>query len=215
MADRRRVADAMIPLQGWPGSGYKCLGPRDPSDVEVAMALPNPEQVKSWGGKLLVDRAGQPIGTVTQVYTDDATGLPEWAATRLGEAVVVLPLQDVVESDGQIRVPLNRDVVAKSPTVLDKRHMTPDEEARLYAYYGIAYSPDRSSSGLPAGEGPVPSRATIARRAATQAVTSARTRLADPPTLALSGLAGLLAVLLWATLRRQRLEGRPVAARQR
>src|SRR4051794_22971277 len=76
--------------------------------MEVAMTLPNPEKVKSWGGKLLVDRIGQPIGTVTQVYTDDATGLPEWATTRLGEATVLLPLKDAVEADGQIRVAVHR-----------------------------------------------------------------------------------------------------------
>jgi hypothetical protein len=168
------------------------------------MALPNPEQVKSWGGKLLVDRTGQPIGTVTQVYTDDATGLPEWATTRLGEAAFFVPLQGAIEADGQIRVPLHRDDVAKSPGVVDKLHITPDEEARLYRYYGIPYTAERSRSGLPVGEGPMPSRLTRARRAATAAAATARRRLADPPTITLTAFAALLAGLLWAALRRQR-----------
>jgi hypothetical protein len=168
------------------------------------MALPNREQVKSWGGKLLVDRTGKPIGTVTQVYTDDATGLPEWATTRLGEAAVFVPLQGAVEEDGQIRVPLHRDVVAKSPTVVDKQHITPDEEARLYRYYGIPYTAERSRSGLPVGEGPPPSPLTLARRAAARAAVTARRRVADPPTITLTAFAALLAGLLWAVLRRQR-----------
>jgi hypothetical protein len=175
--------------------------------VEVAMTMPNPEQVKSWGGKLLVDRTGLPIGTITQVYTDDATGLPEWATTRLGEATFYLPLQGAIEADGQIRVAVHRDDVAKSPAVLDKQHITPDEEALLYGYYGIPYSPERSRSGLPAGEGPAPSRLTLARRAATGATTAARRRLADPPTIGLSAFAAVLAALLWAMLRRQRAGG--------
>jgi hypothetical protein len=170
------------------------------------MAMPNPEQVKSWGGKLLVDRTGQPIGSITQVYTDDATGLPEWATTRLGEATFFLPLQGAVEADGQIRVQVRRDDVAKAPGVVDRRHITPDEEARLYRYYGIPYSGERSRSGLPVGEGPAPSRLTLARQAATDAATSARNRLADPPTVALSAFAALLAGLLWAALRRQRAD---------
>lgn len=168
------------------------------------MALPNPEQVKSWGGKLLVDRTGQPIGTVTQVYTDDATGLPEWATTRLGETAFFLPLQGAIEADGQIRVPLHRDDVAKSPGVVDKLHITPDEEGRLYRYYGIPYTAERSRSGLPVGEGPVPSRLTRARRAAAAAAATARGRLADPPTITLTAFAALLAGVLWAELRRQR-----------
>jgi hypothetical protein len=168
------------------------------------MALPNPEQAKSWGGKLLVDRSGQPIGTVTQVYTDDATGLPEWATTRLGEATFFLPLQGAVEVDGQIRLLVHRDDVARSPAVVDKRHITMDEEARLYRYYGIPYTPERSRSGLPVGEGPVPSWLTRVRRAATAAAATARRRLADPPTVTLTALTALLAALLWATLRRER-----------
>jgi PRC-barrel domain protein len=167
--------------------------------MEVAMTLPNPEQVKSWGGKLLVDRTGQPIGTVTQVYTDDATGLPEWATTRLGEATVFLPLKDAVEADGRIRVAVHRDDVAKSPAVVDKQHITPDEEARLYRHYGIPYTPERSRSGLPVGEGPLPSRITVARRAAADA---GRRLTADRPTVALTALAALLATLAWAMLRR-------------
>ena len=168
------------------------------------MTLPNPEQVKSWGGKLLVDRAGQPIGTITQVYTDDATGLPEWATTRLGEATFFLPLQDAVEADGQIRLLVRRDDVAKSPGVVDKLHITPDEEARLYRYYGIPYTAERSRSGLPVGEGPLPSRLTRAGRAAAGALATARRRLADPPTAGLTALTALLAGLLWAVLRRER-----------
>src|SRR3954451_24711333 len=168
------------------------------------MTMPNPEQVKSWGGKLLVDRTGLPIGTITQVYTDDATGLPEWATTRLGEATFYLPLQGAIEADGQIRVAVHRDDVAKSPAVLDKQHITPDEEARLYRYYGIPYSPERSRSGLPVGEGPPPSRVTVARRAAAAA---GRRLTADPPTVALTALAALLATVLWTMLRRRRADG--------
>jgi hypothetical protein len=171
------------------------------------MALPSAEQVKSWGGKLLVDRAGLPIGTVTQVYTDDDTGLPEWATTRLGEATVFLPLHDAVEADGQIKVIVHRDDVAKAPLVVDRHHISREEEARLYRHYGIPYSPDRSDSGLPAGEGPVPSRARTAADTARTAITSARRRVREGRSLLLPAsvaalVAGCVAVL-W-TVRRRR-----------
>jgi PRC-barrel domain len=166
------------------------------------MSLPDPKQVRSWGGKLLVDREGNRIGTVTQVYTDDDTGLPEWATTNIGEAPVFIPLKDAVESDGQIRVLVHRDDVAKAPLVVDRHHITPEEEARLYRHYGIPYSPDRSRSGLPAGEGPVPTRLQVAAASARTAAASARRRIADPPTLVLTALTGVLAALVWATLRR-------------
>ena len=166
------------------------------------MSLPDPKQVRSWGGKLLVDRDGNAIGTVTQVYSDDDTGLPEWATTTIGEATVFVPLKDAVESDGRIRVDVRRDDVARAPLVVDRRHITPDEKGRLYRYYGIPYTPERSRSGLPVGEGPVPTRLQVAGRAARSAATEARQRLADPPTIVLSAIAGVLGLLLWVTLRR-------------
>jgi hypothetical protein len=193
-------------------SGYNRVGAviaADPTRVEVAMALPKPEQVKSWGGKLLVDSTGQPIGTITQVYNDDATGLPEWATTRLGEATFVIPLQGAVEAAGHIRVAVHRDDVAKSPAVVDKAHITPDEEARLYQYYGIPYSPERSRSGLPAGEGPLPAWGARARAIATSTgrrfgAEPVRRLRGDPVTLTFGAIAAVLATLLWAMLRRQR-----------
>jgi hypothetical protein len=179
--------------------------------LEVVMALPNPDEVKSWGGKLLVDRAGLPIGTVTQVYTDDDTGLPEWATTRLGEATVFLPLEDAVESDGQIRVIVHRDDVAKAPLVVDKHHISPEEEARLYRYYGIEYAADRSASGLPAGNGPAPARARAARDSTLTALTTAGRRLGDRRSLLLpASLAALAAGVLgvvWTALRHRRSAG--------
>src|SRR4051794_41765745 len=99
------------------------------------MGLPSPEQARMWGGKLLVDRDGAPIGTVTQVYSDDATGLPEWATIRLGEATVFLPLLDAQEADGRVRVRVKRDDVAKSPLVVAGDRITPDGEARLFRHY--------------------------------------------------------------------------------
>lgn len=158
------------------------------------MALPSPDEVKSWGGKVVVDLAGLPIGTVTQVYTDDDTGLPEWATIRLGEATIFLPLLDAVERHGQVCVAVRRDDVAKSPAVLDRNHITPDEEARLYRHYGIPYSPRRSRSGLPAGEGPA--RRAASRVPAGQAATAALARLRATPAVAFAVAAAVLTALV-------------------
>ncbi|MGZ4602200.1 MAG: hypothetical protein ACXV0U_01235 [Kineosporiaceae bacterium] len=170
------------------------------------MALPNPEQVASWGGKLLVDRAGLPIGTVTQVYTDDDTGLPEWATTRIGEATVFIPLDDAVESDGQITVSVHRDDVARAPLVLDRHHISRNEEARLYRHYGIAYTAERSASGLAAGEGPPPSKIRTATDTARAAVTEAGRRVRDPDEVllrvSLTVIVATLVALAWTIIRR-------------
>jgi hypothetical protein len=148
------------------------------------MGLPSPEQARTWGGKLIVDRDGAPIGTVTQIYSDNSTGLPEWATIRLGEATVFLPLLDAQESDGRVRVSVKRDDVAKAPLVGPGERISEQEEARLYRHYGIEYSPERSPSGLPAGVGP------LRRPGLVQQVWASR-----PLTLALTGVLALASVV--------------------
>jgi hypothetical protein len=167
------------------------------------MGLPSPEQASTWGGKMVVDREGAPIGTVTQIYSDNATGLPEWATTRLGEATVFLPLLDAVEADGQVHVRVKRDDVAKAPMVGPGRRITEQEEARLYSYYGIDYTPERSPSGLPRGVGPIPSRAQVLLR---------RLRGLEAAPLALAGVFTAAAVLVAALGLRRRSNPRPAEA---
>jgi hypothetical protein len=122
------------------------------------MALPDAGTARSWGGKTVIDRYGAVIGACTQVYTDDATGLPEWAAVRIGQQSTLVPLLDAVEVDGQVQIGPDRDTVVRAPSVADRHHVTPQDEVDLYRHYGIEVSPERSSSLLPAGEGPRPAR---------------------------------------------------------
>ena len=122
------------------------------------MAMPDPDQASTWAGKTIVDRQGATIGACVQVYTDDATGLPEWAAARMGSASVLLPLVDAVEDHGMVRVAVDRDEVVLAPAVADPHHITSDEEAGLYRHFDIPFSRDRSRTLLPSGEGEPPGR---------------------------------------------------------
>lgn len=135
------------------------------------MGLPDRNSAKTWGGKLLVDRDGTEIGTCTQVFVDDATGLPEWAEADLSGGPAVLPLIDAAEAGDSVRVAVRQVDVAGAPRVDDPGHISEDEEERLYRHYGIQFSREHSESLLPvdqpvvpdAGEPatPVPSTATF------------------------------------------------------
>jgi hypothetical protein len=120
------------------------------------MALPDPERARGWGGRLIVDRDDAAIGPCTQVYTDDATGLPEWATARVGTLRVLLPLVHAVEDGGRVRVVVGRDEAMLAPRPAGDGHLSPDQERRLYRHYGIDAATDRSATLLPAGEGPAP-----------------------------------------------------------
>ncbi|MER7773081.1 PRC and DUF2382 domain-containing protein [Kitasatospora sp. NPDC096140] len=101
-------------------------------------------------GHKAVDRNGDKIGTVDEVYLDDATGRPEWAAVRTGifgrDAFVPLTTSDF--SGEELRVPYDKSLVKESPDFGVGQHLSPAQELQLYRYYGL----DTPGSDDPAGE---------------------------------------------------------------
>jgi len=124
------------------------------------MGLPDPDSAKTWGGKLLVDRDGAEIGTCTEIFVDDATGLPEWAAADVSGGPAFIPLIDAAESGDRVRVAVRQADVADAPPVGDFGHISEDEEERLYRHYGIQFSRESSDSLLPVDGPAVPAEAT-------------------------------------------------------
>ncbi|GAB7187536.1 YsnF/AvaK domain-containing protein [Kitasatospora sp. Ki12] len=101
-------------------------------------------------GHKAVDRNGDKIGTVDEVYLDDATGRPEWAAVRTGifgrDAFV--PLTTSEFSGEELRVPYDKSLVKESPDFGVGQHLSPAQELQLYRYYGL----DTPADGHPSGE---------------------------------------------------------------
>ncbi|MFF2508650.1 PRC-barrel domain-containing protein [Streptomyces sp. NPDC058067] len=113
-------------------------------------------------GRKAFDRNGAKIGTVDEVYLDDATGVPEWAAIRTGlfsrDAFVPLEPSELVE--GTLRIPFERSLIKDAPDFGVGRHLSPEQELQLYHHYGLHISapddldspPDRDFGHL-AGNG--------------------------------------------------------------
>ncbi|MFD7451615.1 PRC and DUF2382 domain-containing protein [Kitasatospora sp. NPDC059827] len=103
-------------------------------------------------GHKAVDRNGDKIGTVDEVYLDDATGHPEWAAVRTGifgrDAFV--PLTTSEFSGEELRVPYDKSLVKDSPDFGVGQHLSPAQELQLYRYYGL----DTPVDGRPAAAEP-------------------------------------------------------------
>jgi uncharacterized protein (TIGR02271 family) len=92
-------------------------------------------------GSNAVDNDGDKLGKVGQVYLDDQTGSPEWATIStglFGTSETFVPLTEASVSDGTLRVPYEKAKVKDAPRVdAQQGHLSPDEEAELYRYYGI------------------------------------------------------------------------------
>jgi sporulation protein YlmC with PRC-barrel domain len=103
-------------------------------------------------GRKAFDLDGTKIGTVDEVYLDDATGRPEWAAVRTGlfgrDAFVPLEPSEVVE--GTLRVPYRRSLIKDAPDFRVGRHLSPEQELQLYHHYGLdTLTPGGEGSGGP------------------------------------------------------------------
>ncbi|WP_404869911.1 DUF2382 domain-containing protein [Kitasatospora griseola] len=110
-------------------------------------------------GHKAVDRNGDKIGTVDEVYLDDATGEPEWAAVRTGifgrDAFV--PLATSEFSGDELHVPYDKSLIKESPDFGVGQHLSPEQELELYRYYGLNTSGDEEPSvRFTAGPAPEP-----------------------------------------------------------
>ncbi|AZK93072.1 MULTISPECIES: PRC-barrel domain-containing protein [Streptomyces] len=113
-------------------------------------------------GRKAYDRDGVKIGTVDEVYLDDATGSPEWAAVRTGlfSRDAFVPLEPSTMVGDTLRVPYERTLIRGAPGFGVGRHLSPEQELQLYRHYGIELSappdpaaPDRSFGSVAGEEG--------------------------------------------------------------
>ncbi|SDM41744.1 Sporulation protein YlmC, PRC-barrel domain family [Streptomyces wuyuanensis] len=107
-------------------------------------------------GRKAFDRNGTRIGTVDEVYLDDATGVPEWAAVRTGlfsrDAFVPLEPSEL-EGDG-LHIPFDRALIKDAPDFGVGRHLSPEQELQLYHHYGLDLPspPQRPATSPPPGD---------------------------------------------------------------
>jgi uncharacterized protein (TIGR02271 family) len=101
------------------------------------------------GGQVL-DSERNKIGKAGQVYLDDRTGEPAWVTVKtglFGGAESFVPLAEGTVDGDDVVVPYAKDKVKDAPRIEDADgHLSRDEEAELYRYYGLA-DPDHAVAG--------------------------------------------------------------------
>jgi uncharacterized protein (TIGR02271 family) len=93
-------------------------------------------------GSEVVDRDGDKIGKLEEIYLDQQTGQPEWALVKtglFGSAGTFVPLQGATREDDGLRVPYEKSHVKDAPNMDADGQLSPDDEATLYRHYGLEY----------------------------------------------------------------------------
>jgi uncharacterized protein (TIGR02271 family) len=97
------------------------------------------QKYQGWVGRTAVDPSGEKVGTIKELYSDDATGVPEWVAVStglLGTRVSFAPISGATAEGDDLRLTVTKDQVKDAPNVEADGHLEPAEEAELYRYYG-------------------------------------------------------------------------------
>jgi uncharacterized protein (TIGR02271 family) len=112
------------------------------------------QATSDWRGQTMIDRNGDKVGSITDLYADTQTGQPEWALVHtglFGTKATFVPLAGARFEGDAVRVPHETQTIKDAPRVDPDGQLSQAEEAQLYSHYGLDYSHDPSASGLPTG----------------------------------------------------------------
>jgi membrane protein len=122
-----------------------------------------PHDATDWEGRPLLDRGGERIGTIEEIFLVQETGRPEWALVKrglIGTRTTLVPLAGATPSRDGIRAACAKSTVASAPPVDADDGPSDEQVAAVYRHYGLDANGSDGSDG---------SNGAPARRASTQA----------------------------------------------
>jgi PRC-barrel domain len=118
---------------------------------EDDMAAIDPATLDRWRTLSIVDRDGGTVGSISEFYLDRETRYPTWALVNIGlfgARQMFVPLLGATEISDGLQVPYEKGHIKDAPRIDLHGELTPDEEATLFAHYGIDYQPAPEEAGV-------------------------------------------------------------------
>jgi uncharacterized protein (TIGR02271 family) len=100
-------------------------------------------------GRTMIDRDGDKIGKIDDVYEDRQGGQAEWALVNtglFGTKKSFVPLHDAQPVGENVRVPLEKAQVKDAPRIEADGELSESDERRLFTHYDVAYEPDADAT---------------------------------------------------------------------
>jgi sporulation protein YlmC with PRC-barrel domain len=107
--------------------------------------------VAEWHGKMLVDRDGERIGKLQDVYVDVENDEPQFATVKEGfisRHLTFVPLGGIKVGPDDLQVVVTREQVESAPNI--EQHggeLSRADESALYHHYELNYTPPDTESG--------------------------------------------------------------------
>lgn len=111
------------------------------------------DTMQRWREMVVVDRNGTTVGTISEFYIDRGSRLATFALLKtglFGTKQTFVPLIGASERNGEIHLPYDKRQITSAPRVDIDGELTPDEEAVLFAHYGMDYWHDPPGEPPPA-----------------------------------------------------------------
>jgi hypothetical protein len=102
------------------------------------------EDIKQWRGEDVIDRTGEKLGKLDEVYYDTETDEPGFGAVKsglIGKHLTLVPLAGATVGHDFVRVTASKDQVKNAPTFDTDAELTAGDEASTYGYFGLDYTP--------------------------------------------------------------------------
>jgi uncharacterized protein (TIGR02271 family) len=101
-------------------------------------------------GRTMLDRDGDKIGKIDDIYEDKQTGQPEWALVNtglFGTKKTFVPLRGASPVGEDVRVPIEKAHVKDAPGIDADGELSETEERQLFTHYDLGYETGDAGNG--------------------------------------------------------------------
>lgn len=107
--------------------------------------------VAEWHGKMLVDREGERIGKLQDVYVDVQNDEPQFATVKeglIGRHLTFVPLSGITLGPDHLQVTVSKEQVKSAPNIeLHGKELSQADESAFYHHYELNNTPPNTESG--------------------------------------------------------------------
>jgi uncharacterized protein YrrD len=107
--------------------------------------------VAEWHGKMLIDRDGEKIGKLQDIYVDVETDEPQFATVKEGfldRHLTFVPLAGTRIGPDGLQVTATKEQVRTAPEIeMHGEELSQADESTLYHHFEMNYTPIKTESG--------------------------------------------------------------------
>jgi uncharacterized protein YrrD len=107
--------------------------------------------IGDWHGKMLVDRDGEKIGKLQDVYVDTENDEPQFATVKegfIGRHLTFVPVGGITVGPDDLQVQVTKAQVESAPNIEQHgEELSQADESALYHHFELNYTPIDTESG--------------------------------------------------------------------